>query len=651
MKQPHRILLPVFLWCVLLCAALYLREYPTKRWYIVAAALAGSLLLCLLLWIIMRRENKRRTDREDNIFAENSRKTTSLIRTLDVPCALIQEDGNIVWRNDAFAARTASRNIRDVIPSYDPKTPLASFSFFHAGGAYLVKSAPVLRETTDRAVHFMYWIDRTDAAHYQRLYEERMPYVALVYVDNYEEMTSDIQFHRTAVLAETERLVAQFAQSLEGIYRRYESGRFIVIFEATRLAQMEEDRFALLESARAIETGTGATVTLSIAVGAADRLKASDDAARQAMDLALGRGGDQAVIKQGADYRFYGGKTQQDSMQSRVKARLFSKALRQLFDSAGDIFVMGHRNADMDCLGAALGVVACAKHIGSRAFIVLDSVNGSIRDFVDRVREDSPGTNLIVTPEQAVRMMRQTDVLVIVDTQRESMIASPELFAQATRVVLIDHHRRSTDHIDNATLHYLESRASSASELMTEVLQYFDDALRPSAFVSGALLAGIMLDTKDFAFNVSSRTFEAAAYLRRNGADITAVRELFEDDLREYIDCADAVRTAELLPGGVAVARVPDTAENPKLTAAKAADELIGIRDVQAAFVLAASDGIINVSGRSLGGFNVQLICEKLGGGGHLTMAGAQLEGTDMDAAAEQVKKAIEEYTKEEEHA
>lgn len=648
MKKPYSILIPALILLVLLSAALAVDSLPFPRLYLSLGALALSGITVGILHAILKGYEKRRQTRMDAIFADNNRISSKVIQEVSVPSALINGSGKVAWCNDSFAKLFTGENILDIMPSYQPAYPLSAFAFDYAGGSYLVKSLPVERKGVGEGPYtFMYWIDRTEAAHYQRLHEEQMPYVALIYVDNYEELTSDMQFHRTSVLAEVERLVSNLSQSLEGIYRRYESGRFLVVFEAKRLQELEEGRFPLLEQAHNIDTGTGATVSLSISVGIADRLHLSDESARQAMELALGRGGDQAVVKQGSNYRFYGGRMQLDSMQSRVKARLFSKALRQLFENAGDIFVMGHKHADMDCIGAAMGVITCAKHIGSRCFLVLDASNATIDKSVEQIRSNPAYAGLIISPEQAEKMLRPTSVLVVVDTQRPSTTAAPRLVELASRIVLIDHHRRSADYIDNATLHYLESRSSSASEQITEVLQYFDDNIRPNPFVSSALLAGITLDTKHFAFNVGARTFEAAAYLRRNGADISMVKQLFQDDLTSYTYCAQAVSAAEMLPGNVAVSIVGPETPNAKLTAARAADALIGIRGIEAAFVLGEENGVINLSGRSLGRVNAQLVCEKLGGGGHLTMAGAQLTDMDIQTACEAVKQSIREYMKE----
>ena len=323
-----------------------------------------------------------------------------------------------------------------------------------------------------------------------------------------------------------------------------------MVFEAQHLKQLEQERFSLLDHAHAIDTGTSMLVSLSIAIGASDRVQRADESARQAMELALGRGGDQAVIKKGGGYIFYGGRRQPEAMQSRVKMRLFSKALHQLFDNTGDVFIVGHKRPDMDCIGSALGVATCARQAGSRAYIVLGEQNAMIERALELIRENHAYNGMLVSPEQAERIMRPTSVLVVVDTQRMGSLVAPKLLALASRVVVIDHHRRGADHIENPTLHFLEARASSTSELVTEMLQYFDSNIRPPALVCATLLAGITIDTKHFAFNVGSRTFEAAGYLRKNGADTGIVKQMFQDDMESFGDVATTVRSAEVLPGG-----------------------------------------------------------------------------------------------------
>ena len=651
MKSPGRILLPLIILVILLLGLFYFAPFvaPYRIIILAAAAVAGVVIL-LCTFLILSKEKKQIQSRMDNIFSENAGASAQVMQDLSVPSLLVDRSGNISWRNDALKAVFPDQNLQPVMPDYNFENPPAAYKLTCTGRHYQVLSMQIRRKSTDNLLTFQYWLDRTEAAHYQRLYEENRPYVTLIYIDNFDELSSDQQFHRTATLAEIERLISQFSESIGGIYRRYENGRFLLVFEAKHLKDIENSKFALLEQAHHIDTGTGTPISLSVGVGVADQLLSSDESANQALELALGRGGDQAIIKQGVNYTFYGGKRQTDAQQSRVKTRLFAKALRQLFENAGDVVIMGHRNADMDCFGGALGIVTCAKIIGSHAYIVLDDRNESIDISLKALKENPAYAGCIVSPEQAERMWKPSSVLVIVDTQRSTTTVAPALIGKASHLVLIDHHRRSADYIDNSTLHLLEARASSVSELITEMIQYFDDNPKLPPFISSALLAGITVDTKHFAFNVGSRTFEAAAYLRKNGADISVVKQMFQDDMASYQACAESVKNAEVIAGKVAVTcctTMDDCEENDKLISAKIADQLINIKGIEAGFSLCHDGDIINVSGRSLGLVNVQVICERLGGGGHLTMAGAQLKDVTMEEALETVKNCIENYLKE----
>ena len=617
----------------------------TRQYWVALGMLGAGLVFLLVSALVLRGIAKRQQERMDRVFRENDSAVASLIQNISIPCAILDLSGRITWRNSAFSTLFDGQNVREIAPEFDGEHPIRSLQVEYNGSNYQVMNMLVQRKDEKKLV-LQYWLDRTEAAHYQRLYTEQRPYVAMIFVDNYEELLSDAQVHSTAVLAEVERLIADLSKRLGGLYRRYDNGRFLLILEAKQMQQLESERFALLEQAHRIDTGSASAVSLSIGFGIAPRLAQSEADARRAMELALGRGGDQVVVKDGTDYRFYGGKRQHDPRQSRVKARLFSKALYQLFENSGDVFIMGHKNSDMDCLGAALGVMTCANHVGAHAYIVLDAINSTIEDAVHTL-ERSGAASLIIRPEQAAELMKPDSVLVVVDTQRASVTVAPELLGKAEHIVLIDHHRRSADYIENATLHYLETRASSASEMVTEVMQYFADNVKPAAFTCSALLAGITVDTKQFAFNVGSRTFDAAGYLRRNGADLSSVKLMFQNDFDSYVRCANVVEAASIRKSGIAISSCGKNVPDGKLLAAQAADELLGIRGIYAAFVLAETDDMVSISGRSYGQINVQLILEKLGGGGHLTMAGAQLYGVDTDEAKKRLNEAIDEYERE----
>ena len=362
------------------------------------------------------------------------------------------------------------------------------------------------------------------------------------------------------------------------------------------------------------------------------------------------RGGDQVAVRAyGHSVHYFGGNSESKSDRSKVRVRVMSQTIREAIIDSGQVFIVGHQMMDFDCMGAALCMSRIAQRCERRTFVVSEgcSKDAQLEDALRLYRDPLSLRHAFLSEDAALAQLQENDLVIMVDHHAPAQSCAQRLIDQAKRIIVIDHHRRSADYIDRSTLHYLESRASSASELVTEMLQYFDDSPRIPAFVCSALLAGITVDTKHFAFNVGSRTFEAAGYLRKNGADIGMIKQMFQDDMESFRACSDTVRNAEILPGGVALAVCEEETENAKLVAAKAADQLIDIRGIEAAFGLGRDGDVISVSGRSLGKINVQIICERLGGGGHLTMAGAQLHKTNMDDARALVRKRIEEYLQE----
>ena len=643
MKQYRGLLIFTAIFLII-CAAAFI---PFKLYWYALGTLIAGILLFVILFIWLALTARKQQEVMDRVFRENDSAVALLVDEITVPALLFDpQTGRIKWRNPAFAQIFEGKKITDLLESYNPDRPANSLTEVVRGNTYQVMNLVVPRKGS-RSLIFQYWLDRTEAVHYQRLYTEQRPYTALIHVDNYEELTRDSSIRSTAVLAEVEKLVEELCKRLGGVYRRYENGRFMLILEAKQMAQLEQEKFPLIESAHRIETGTGTEVSLSVAVGIAPRLSQSEADARQAMELALGRGGDQAVVKDGADYRFYGGRRQQDARQSRVKARLFSKALYQLFENSGDVIIMGHKNPDMDSFGSALGIMTCANHVGRHAYIVLDGANTMIEDALSRMEQDGSAESLIVTPEEAESLVTSNSVLVVVDTQRGSTTAAPKLLSKAERIVVIDHHRRGAEYIENSTLHYLETRASSASEMVTEVIEYFSDNVKPSSFTCSAMLAGITTDTKQFVFNVGSRTFDAAGYLRRNGADLSSVKSMYQNDYENFVSCAKVVEHATIRKSGIAVSYCEKEIPDSKLIAAQSADELLSIRGIKAAFVLGETNDMVSISGRSFGDVNVQVILEQMGGGGHLTMAGAQVYNATWQEAMDKLIPLIEQYEEE----
>ncbi len=645
-RKPQSALIPLFITALSpACALLFLY---TPRWIGLAAIGAAALAFAIGMGLLGSYHSRVRAEADD-IFAQNSSAAAQILDSIDVPALLFDAGGRIIWANEALREIYDSRELKRLIPGMDPRFPAQAAAVDYNGKTYQVMSAPVERSHPGaRPMVFQYWLDRTEALHYTRLYEENMPTVALVYVDNYEELTADKQFHRNSVLAEVENRVSDMANEVHGVYRRYENARFFIVFEAKYIEQLEKQRFALLEAAHNIDTGTEQPVTLSIAVGAESQIAQSDESARQGMELALGRGGDQAVVKRGTGYAFYGGQKQvKNTKQSRVKARLFAKALRQLMENSDQVFVMGHSYADMDCLGSALGLMRLAQCAGRRGYVVLDESNASIEGALAGMAASKQYHDCVRTTDQAAQLMRPNSVLIVVDTQRQSSVLSPALYAKAAKTVIIDHHRRPVDSLPAPTLNYLEAGASSTCEMVTEVMQYFEDGLKPTAFECSALLAGLTMDTKSFAVNTGARTFEAASFLRKCGADTSLVKQMYQDDMTTFRDRAQVVQSALVMEHGVAISTCPADMPNNTLIAAQAADSLLSIKGIQASFVLAEGPDAISISGRSLGGVNVQIILERIGGGGHLAVAGAQLKGVTLDQAVKTLTDSIQTYLKE----
>jgi c-di-AMP phosphodiesterase-like protein len=429
---------------------------------------------------------------------------------------------------------------------------------------------------------------------------------------------------------------------------KYDREKYLMVMGEQALAAVRQKRFDILDQIREINAGNKIPVTLSIGVGQdADSPALSSSSALSAVELALGRGGDQAVVKQGTKLFFYGGKSQGVEKRTKVKSRVIANALRELIEHSEMVFIMSHEVPDLDSIGSALGVYRCARHAGKEAHIVLNKSNASVDYLIQRLQNKETYNGLFIRSEDAMNRIDRNTLLIVVDTHRPSFTEAPELIRLAEQIVIFDHHRRSAESIENATLTYLEPYASSASELVTEVLQYFDDRIKVDPLEADALLAGITMDTKNFIFKTGVRTYEAASYLRRVGADPTSVRQLFQDDMDTFTSRSETVKRAKMYKPGIAISECPPNTPNAQLIAAQAADSLLNIKGITASIVLCSTPEGIMISGRSLGGINMQLVLEKLGGGGHLTMAGAQLENISIEEARQLVTDAIEEYLKE----
>ena len=492
-----------------------------------------------------------------------------------------------------------------------------------------------------------YWMDVTDTEEMRRTLELTRPVVAILMVDNYEDlMKATPEGKRSAVRAMLEEKLSQWSAGSEGMMLRYDRDRYLFVFEEKSFSDFADKRFDVLDAVREVVAGEGVAATLSIGVGRdADSFEALFKNASVALEMALSRGGDQAVVKDKLNFEFYGGRSKATEKRTKVKSRVMANALAELIDEAKQVYVMGHSYADMDALGAAAGVCAIVRKRGKKCRIVIDTENNAAHPVLRRLQALPEYQGAFLSGDDAFLRVQPETLLVVVDTNRPGSVESEPLLDACNRVAVIDHHRRGSSYIDKMALNYHEPYASSASELVTELLQYLIEPGDLLKAESEALLAGIVLDTKNFTNRTGGRTFEAAAYLRRAGADTADVQRMFQSDLQSMISRYDIIRRAELYHGDIAVAALDQ--ECDRVIAAKAADEMLTLQGVRASFVLYRKDDGIYISARSLGEINVQVLVETLGGGGNSTTAGGQCSGMTVAEAKATLLRAIDKYFEE----
>ena len=490
-----------------------------------------------------------------------------------------------------------------------------------------------------------YWMDVTDTEEMRRTLELTRPVVAILMVDNYEDlMKATPEGKRSAVRAMLEEKLSQWSAGSEGMMLKYDRDRYLFVFEEKSFSDFAAKRFDVLDAVREVVAGEGVAATLSIGVGRdADSFEALFKNASVALEMALSRGGDQAVVKDKLNFEFYGGRSKATEKRTKVKSRVMANALAELIDEAKQVYVMGHSYADMDALGAAAGVCAIVRKRGKKCRIVIDTENNAAHPMLRRLQALPEYQGAFLSGDDAFLRVQPETLLVVVDTNRPGSVESEPLLDACNRVAVIDHHRRGSSYIDKMALNYHEPYASSASELVTELLQYLIEPGDLLKAESEALLAGIVLDTKNFTMRTGGRTFEAAAFLRRSGADTAEVQRLFQGDLKDMVTKYDIIRRAEMYRSNIAVSVVEEPCVD-RVAAAQAADDLLTLKGVQASFVIYAAEGAVLMSARSLGEINVQVILEALGGGGNSTTAGARIEDTDPESVRQQLIGVLDAY-------
>lgn len=474
--------------------------------------------------------------------------------------------------------------------------------------------------------------------------------IGLIFIDNYEEVLETLEeFRHPLIIAIVDRKIKKFAKDIGGVVRKFEKDKYIFILTNDKLNELKETKFNILDSIREIDMGNTLPITLSIGIGMNGvNLDEDMEFARVSIDLALSRGGDQVVIKDGETYKFFGGHSKEIGKNSRVRARVKAYAFTELIEEASNVIIMGHKNVDLDCLGAGIGVFSIVSSLEKNCKIVLNNVTSSVSALYDKLIQKEKYANTFITGEEALNLINRKTLLVIVDTSRGSICECPELIEKCKKIVVFDHHRKGVEYIEKAVLTYHEPACSSTCELITEMLMYMNKNINVTSLEADAILAGITVDTKNFAFKTGVKTFEAAAFLKKKGADTVRVKSLFKNSFEVYNAKAEVVKNAEIFNDDMAISVLNIDISNPVLIIAQAADDLLSIEGINASFVLYKYEDYVYISARSFGDINVQIIMEMLNGGGHQAMSAAQIPNISIENAKQILKDAINQYLKEE---
>lgn len=622
-----------------------------------------GILLFVLIIIYSYWTNSKRN-------AELSRQIQNLTMTMDgtakkslinspFPLIIIETTGNIIWKSSKFVYEFANidinnylidilEEIKEDIKAEQDKKQKTIVKKVQIGNKVYSVLGEYIRSKNESSenITILYFIDITQSIKEKKKYEDSKTCIGILTVDNYEEIIQRIDVeNRPQVIAEIEKVIYEWASSTGGIVIKNDRNTFIYVFEYKYLKEIKENKFGILDQIKEINVEAGIQLTLSIAISTDGETNYEKyKTALESMDIVLGRGGDQAVIKEEGKYVFFGGRTEEIEKRTKVKARTVAHALENLIKESENVLIMGHSNGDIDSMGSSLGVYRLAKTLEKEVNIVNNTYGMTLSKFIEELEKDDEYKNAIISKNEALNKATNKTLLIITDTHKQNYVEVPELLDKVGEIVIIDHHRRSTDYIENATLTFQEVYASSASELVTEILQYTDVKVKLKTIEVEGLYGGIMVDTKNFTFKTGVRTFEAAAYLRKCGVDIIKVKKWFQSDLNSYNEIANIVRNAEMYENSIAIAIYDKEDKDANLICAKAADELLTISDITASFVLGNVGDRICISGRSIGDVNVQLILEKLGGGGHITLAGAQVEGMTLEEVKQELINRINEY-------
>ena len=638
------------------------------------AEFSGFIVLYVIIVLISNRRNRPLLINElVNFATQYGTVQKQLLNDFEIPYALLDYNSRFLWMNEKFTEITGKdknyhKSVTTVFPSLtkdilQKSEAVESINVMLDDRNYRISmkriyfdsvtkdSAIVAINDTDEYLTAIYLFDETELNRYIRENEEQKLVAGLIYIDNYEEALDSIEdVKRSLLIALVDRKVNKYFTEIDALVRKIEKDKYFVVFKYKYLEQLSADKFKLIEDVKSIKVGNEMAITLSIGVGAGGVSYTQNyEYARMGIDLALGRGGDQVVVKEGEEVTYYGGKAKQVERNTRVKARVKAHALREIIESREHVVIMGHTISDVDSLGAAIGVYCAARVLGKKAQIVLNEVTTSLRPLVECFTEEKGyPADLFIKNEEALLITNKNTLVMVVDTNRPSYTECPELLNRTDTICVFDHHRQNSEVIENPVLSYIEPYASSACEMIAEVLQYFSENIKLEPSEADCIYAGILIDTNNFMTKTGVRTFEAAAYLRRAGAEVTRVRKMLRNDMAAYKARAEAVRHAEVYRGAFAISVCPaDNIESPTIVGAQAANELLNIVGIKASFVLTEYQGKIYISSRSIDEINVQLIMERVGGGGHLNVAGAQLTNCTIQEAKRMIQDTIDEMIKE----
>jgi len=627
---------------------------------IIPSIIIYSLILIYTFWANGKRKSELSEHLQDLTLTVDSAAKNTLINS-PFPLVILESDGNIIWKSLKFTQEFSNIDINNYLNDIlseikielsKEKTEKKSISReLQIGNKQYKVLGELVKQKNNKKknneyMFMLYFLDETENVQIQNEYKASQNCIGIIVIDNYDEIMQRIDADkRPQKLVEIEKIIYEWANETNGIMIKSERDTYICIFEQKYLKKIKESKFEILDLIKEVCAEEKIQLTLSIAISNEGQTgKEKYKSALATMDIVLGRGGDQAAIREKGKYIFYGGRAEEVEKRTKVKARVISQALEELIKESNNIMIMGHINPDIDSIGSSLGLYRLIKTLGKEAKIVTNTDGLTLSKFMENFEKDEQYEDVLIKKEQAIAEINNETLLIIVDTHKKSYVESPELLDKTNKIVIIDHHRRSTDFIENSILTFQEVYASSAAELVTELLQYAQVEVELKPIEAESLYAGIMVDTKNFTFKTGVRTFEAAAYLRKCGIDIIRVKKWFQSDLDSYNKIAEIVKNAEVIRDTIGIALYTVEDKDAGLICAKAADELLTIGDITASFVLGCVGGKVSISGRSIGDINVQVILEKLGGGGHITLAGAQVEGKLVNEVKLMLLEKIDEY-------